>query len=54
MMQRIPKATSAHTACSRELPQPKLDPVTRIGAPWYCGFSSTKSDLEVPSEFRRM
>ena len=31
---------SAHTACSRELPQPKLGPATRICAPAACGRSS--------------
>ena len=30
---RKPKSSSAQTACSREEPQPKLRPVTRIGRP---------------------
>ena len=31
---RKPKSASAHTACSREDPQPKFFPATRIDAPW--------------------
>src|SRR5215469_14759892 len=37
-----PKSASAHTACSREDPQPKFFPVTRMLAPRYRGSSSTK------------
>jgi hypothetical protein len=32
MMQRIPKSSSDHGACSRDEPQPKFSPVTRIVA----------------------
>ena len=34
---RNPKPRSAQGACSRELPQPKLSPATRIVAPWAGG-----------------
>ena len=34
MTQRMPKSSSAQGACSREEPQPKLSPATRISA---CG-----------------
>jgi hypothetical protein len=30
--QRMPKSSSAHGACSRDEPQPKLSPATRICA----------------------
>ena len=36
-----PKSVSAHTACSREEPQPKLARATRIDAPLKRGSSST-------------
>ena len=32
MTQRMPKSLIAHGACSREEPQPKLSPATRIFA----------------------
>ena len=34
---RNPSSSSAHAACSREEPQPKLRPATRIAAPAYSG-----------------
>src|SRR5213594_5224828 len=34
-----PKSRSAHAACSREEPQPKLAPATRTEAPAYSGAS---------------
>src|SRR6201993_4706772 len=37
-----PKSASAHTACSREDPQPKFFPVTRMLPPRYRGSSSKK------------
>jgi hypothetical protein len=33
MTARMPKSTSAHGACSREEPQPKLRPATRMLQP---------------------
>ncbi len=36
-MARNPYSPSAHGACSRELPQPKLDPAIRIVAPSAAG-----------------
>ena len=43
---RKPKSCSAHTACSREEPQPKLRPLTRIGRP---GSSSGAGLVELPA-----
>src|SRR5262249_5839202 len=42
-MQPMPKAVIAHTACSRELPQPKLAPATRMRAWRNCGRFRGKS-----------
>ena len=41
--QRMPYSASAHTACSRELPHPKLRPESRMLAPRYSGRLSTKA-----------
>ena len=46
---RKPASSSAHTACSRELPHPKLLRATKIDAPWYRGLFSTKSLFSLPS-----
>src|SRR4051794_17750878 len=43
MTTRKPPSSSAQLACSREEPVPKSGPATRIEAPAYCGWSSTKS-----------
>ncbi len=45
MMQRMPSCSSAHTAASRDEPQPKFSPATRIDAPWYGLRFRTKSGL---------
>ena len=42
---RNPNCTSAHGACSRELPQPKLSPATRICAPLASGLFSDEVRL---------
>jgi len=34
MMQRMPASKSAQGACSRDEPQPKFSPATRIFASW--------------------
>ena len=44
----MPKSSSAQGACSREEPQPKLSPATRICASRYCGLFSTKSGISAP------
>ena len=51
--QRMPKSISAQGACSREEPQPKLSPATRIVAPLYSGRFSTKSGCSLPSSSKR-
>ena len=43
-----PWSCSAHGACSRDEPQPKFGPVTRIGAPSAAGSFSSKSCLLRP------
>src|SRR5213080_1718309 len=47
--QVMPKSLSAHGACSREEPQPKLSPATRILALRYADLLSTKSGFSLPS-----
>ena len=42
-------ADSAHGACSREEPQPKLSPASRICAPCALGWLRTKSGFGEPS-----
>src|SRR3954447_22783911 len=37
-----PPCWIAHTACSRDEPTPNAGPATRIEAPWYCSWLSTK------------
>ena len=49
----IPKSISAHGACSRELPQPKLSPAIRTLAFLYSGRLSTKSLISLPSPSTR-
>ena len=44
-----PKPVSAQGACSREEPQPKLSPASRMRAPAAPGWLSTKSGLGLPS-----
>src|SRR5208282_4011236 len=51
MTARKPASSSAHTACSRELPQPKFLRATRIDAPWKRDLFSAKSLFSVPSGF---
>ena len=51
--QRIPKSRSAHGACSRDEPQPKLFPATRIWQAENCGSFRTKSVLSEPSSLKR-
>ena len=46
---RKPWSSSAHGACSREEPQPKLRPATRIDAPAYSGRSSGKPSSPLQS-----
>ncbi len=53
MTQRIPKSSSAHGACSRDEPQPKLWAATKICAPLYAGLLSTKSGFSEPSSLYR-
>ena len=43
--QRKPYSSSAHTACSRLDPQPKLSRASSTVAPWYSGAFRTKSPL---------
>jgi hypothetical protein len=50
---RIPKSISAHGACSRELPQPKLSPAISTDEPLYSGLLSTKSAISTPSPSKR-
>src|SRR6266581_2283569 len=52
MMARNPYCASAHTACSREDPQPKFGPVNRIVAPCAAGRLSSKSGLARQSKKR--
>src|SRR5215469_10959616 len=47
---RKPNSPSAHAACSREEPQPKFLPVTRMVASRKCSWLSTKSSRPWPSE----
>ena len=50
----IPRSRSARGACSRELPQPKLGPVTtKIFGHRYGSLLSTESGLSVPSLLKR-
>ena len=53
MTQRMPIARIAHTAPSREEPQPKLWPLTRMAGLRNCGRLSTKSAISLPSGRRR-
>ena len=46
---RNPKPVSAHGACSRDEPQPKLSPASRICAPCAPGVFRTKSGFGEPS-----
>ena len=50
---RKPQSTSAHGACSREEPQPKLSPARRIFAPFASGARSGKSGRVRQSAKRR-
>ena len=52
MTARKPESSSAHGACSRLEPQPKLRPATRIGAPAYSGRSSGKPSSPRQSQNR--
>ena len=50
MTARIPQATRAHGACSRDEPQPKLSPARRICRPYIWGLSRTNvGSLSPPS-----
>ena len=53
MTARMPCARSAHGACSRDEPQPKLFPARRIAAFLYSGRFRTNSSLGEPSELFR-
>ena len=46
---RKPKSLSAHTACSRDEPQPKLAPATSTEAPAYSGRSRTMPSPPPPA-----
>ena len=46
---RKPNCVRAHGACSRELPQPKLSPASKISAPAARGVFRMKSGLGFPS-----
>ena len=48
-----PKSISAHGACSRLEPQPKLSPAISTPAPLYSGRFSTKSGFSTPSRSKR-
>jgi hypothetical protein len=52
-MQPMPTARIARTALSREEPQPKLRPVTRMAGRRNCGRLRTKSGSGLPSDRRR-
>ena len=52
-MQRMPKSCNAQGACSREEPQPKLRPATKMLGFWYLGSLKTKSGLRLPSSLNR-
>ena len=45
---RKPNCVSAHGACSRELPQPKLSPASSTCAPRARGWFRMKSGLGLP------
>ncbi len=47
-----PACCSAHAACSRDEPQPKLRPATRIFAPAYSGRCSSKAGSFAQSKKR--
>ena len=49
MTQRMPMSLMAQGACSREEPQPKLSPATRIFESRHPGLFSTKSSRSEPS-----
>ena len=49
IMHLMPKSLMAHGACSRELPQPKLSPATKIEVPFHSGLFKTKSGFSEPS-----
>jgi len=49
MTQRMPKSRSAQGACSRDEPQPKLSPATRIWALRQAGWFKVKSGFSEPS-----
>ncbi len=49
MMQRTPMPISAHTAPSREEPQPKFSSASRIGLPRQGAWLGTKSGFSAPS-----
>jgi hypothetical protein len=48
-MARMPNSFSVHTACSREEPQPKSLPASRIDAPVYAGWFSTNKGARLRS-----
>ena len=51
--QRNPAPMSAHTADSRDEPQPKFSAVTRTLAPPYGAWLRMKSPFSDPSELKR-
>ena len=53
-MHLMPKSLMAHGACSRELPQPKLSPATKIEVPFHSGLFKTKSGFSEPSALNRI
>ena len=54
MMARTPHADSAHGACSRDDPAPKLSPTSRILRPAISGWSRMNGgSLSVPSSSNR-
>ena len=54
MTERMPKSSSAQGACSRDDPQPKFSPATRMTEWRQAGLLSTKSGFSEPSSFKRM
>ena len=49
----MPKSSSAQGACSRDEPQPKFSPATRMLAPRYLGWFSTNSGFSDPFSLLR-
>ena len=48
-----PKSSIAHGACSRDEPQPKLSPATKILAPLNAGLFNSNLGFSEPSSRKR-